>query len=113
VAFNDDNPFPNFSMSTSVGPGTYYVRVRHYSSGGTGAYTLNVNGPASAPSPPLPPADSDNDGLPDTWELLHFGGLSEGAFGDRDGDGVVNIAEFQGQTSPSADLGLLVFTPLH
>jgi hypothetical protein len=37
---NDDNPYPNFRMSASVGAGTYYIRVRHYSSSGTGSYTL-------------------------------------------------------------------------
>ncbi len=37
---DDDSAAPNFSISRSVSAGTYYVRVRHYSTTGTGAYTL-------------------------------------------------------------------------
>lgn len=40
VAYNDDDPYPNFRISALVSAGTYYVRVRHYSTGGTGNYTL-------------------------------------------------------------------------
>ena len=42
LAYNDDSGDINFSISQSVTAGTYYVAVRHYSSSGTGAYTLNV-----------------------------------------------------------------------
>ncbi|MCE9615013.1 MAG: S8 family serine peptidase [Lentisphaerae bacterium] len=51
-------------------------------------------------------ADSDNDGLPDWWEIQY--GLDpfdpsgdNGAFGDPDGDGLWNISEFQAQLNPS------------
>jgi hypothetical protein len=40
LATNDDNPYPNFSISFSVSPGTYYIRIRHYSGAGTGSYTF-------------------------------------------------------------------------
>lgn len=40
LASSDDNPYPNFNFSYSVSPGTYYIRVRHYSISGTGSYTL-------------------------------------------------------------------------
>lgn len=40
VTYNDDDPYPNFRFSASVAAGTYYIRVRHYSSSGTGSYTL-------------------------------------------------------------------------
>jgi hypothetical protein len=40
---NDDaNSRLDFAFAYVVQPGTYYVRVRHYSSQGTGAYTLTV-----------------------------------------------------------------------
>ena len=52
--------------------------------------------------------DSDSDGLPDHWEILH--GLdplddgttdpNQGAAGDPDGDGIDNAAEFEDDTSP-------------
>jgi autotransporter-associated beta strand protein len=37
--------------------------------------------------------DSDEDGLPDTWELDRLDGLMESATGDADGDGTSNLAE--------------------
>lgn len=48
------------------------------------------------------PGDVDNDGLPDAWELAHFGGLarsvSQPTYGlpwaDSDGDGLANIHEY-------------------
>jgi autotransporter-associated beta strand protein len=39
--------------------------------------------------------DSDEDGLPDSWELLKFGNLSQGPNGDRDADGTSNLAEYR------------------
>lgn len=41
LAYNDDsNGTANFTITQAVSAGTYYVRVRHYSGSGTGAYTL-------------------------------------------------------------------------
>lgn len=54
LTYNDDNPYPNFRFSYSVSAGTYYVQVRHYSSGGTGSYTLYVEFSASAQAPSAP-----------------------------------------------------------
>jgi len=49
-------------------------------------------------------ADADGDGLPDEWEMLHFGGLDQPGGGDADGDGSDNRAEFAGGSDPfSAD----------
>ncbi|MBM3852705.1 MAG: hypothetical protein FJ399_06075, partial [Verrucomicrobia bacterium] len=47
LARNDDSSDLNFRLSHSVGAGTYYVAVRHYSSAGTGAYALRVEQIAS------------------------------------------------------------------
>jgi hypothetical protein len=47
------------------------------------------------------PNDSDADGLPDTWEILHFGTLANGAAGDNDADNVTNIGEFNKGTDPA------------
>lgn len=38
--------------------------------------------------------DSDSDGMPDSWELHHFGNLSQGGSGDFDGDGISNEDEY-------------------
>lgn len=38
--------------------------------------------------------DTDNDSLPDSWEIQYFSNLSEAAEGDPDGDGVPNWVEY-------------------
>jgi hypothetical protein len=43
LASNDDSAGYNFRIFRSVSAGTYYVAVRHYSSTGTGPYTLVVS----------------------------------------------------------------------
>ena len=47
-------------------------------------------------------ADADADGLPDAWEILHFGNLLQTASGDPDGDGATNFHEQQAGTDPNA-----------
>jgi hypothetical protein len=56
--------------------------------------------------------DSDNDGLPDAWEIFYFGDLSQAAYGDYNGDGRSNLEEYQQGTDPTGGLGLQVYTPL-
>jgi hypothetical protein len=52
-------------------------------------------------------ADTDNDGLPDPWEItyeldpLSAAGIHGGA-GDPDGDGISNLLEFQANSNPRA-----------
>jgi hypothetical protein len=45
--------------------------------------------------------DEDQDGLPDSWELQHFGGLDQTAHGDFDHDGYTNLQEFESGTDPA------------
>jgi hypothetical protein len=50
---------------------------------------------------PLPQADDDNDGLPDSWEISYFGYISSyDATGDPDNDGVNNKQEWAALTNP-------------
>jgi len=45
--------------------------------------------------------DTDNDGIPDVWERLHFGNLTTtDAISDRDGDGSTDLAEYNAGTLP-------------
>ena len=43
----------------------------------------------------LPPTDTDADGLPDEWERIFFGNLSQTGSGDPDGDGLTNAQEYE------------------
>ena len=47
-------------------------------------------------------ADTDKDGLPDTWETKHWGNLTKvnSAKADFDGDGVSNLDEYKDGTDP-------------
>lgn len=46
-------------------------------------------------------SDSDGDGIPDAWEIVHFGGMTNAApDDDEDGDGQSNVNEFRCGTNP-------------
>ncbi len=45
--------------------------------------------------------DSDEDGLPDDWELRYFGNLSANRWEDPDGDGASNLDELAFGTKPN------------
>ena len=45
--------------------------------------------------------DSDNDGMPDCWELEKFGGLNQVGDGDYDNDGLTNLEEYNYGTDPT------------
>lgn len=45
--------------------------------------------------------DSDEDGLPDTWEQSRFGNLAQTGTGDFDGDGATNLAEYRLNLNPA------------
>lgn len=45
--------------------------------------------------------DSDHDGLPDAWEMKHFGNLSQTADGDPDGDHYTNLTELASLSDPA------------
>jgi hypothetical protein len=59
----------------------------------------------------IAPVDLDGDGLPDDWEMAHFGSLAAAANADPDGDGVSNQAEHQAGTDPNDPQSL--FTLIH
>jgi fibro-slime domain-containing protein len=56
--------------------------------------------------------DSDDDGLPDDWEIFYFGDLSRDGSGDYDRDGVSDAAEYAAGRRPNTGIqyGPLKFT---
>jgi len=48
-----------------------------------------------------PDFEGDKDGMPDSWEMKHFGNLDEGPTDDYDGDGYTNLNEYLNSTDPS------------
>ncbi|MDF1589871.1 MAG: PKD domain-containing protein [Desulfobacterales bacterium] len=46
--------------------------------------------------------DSDQDGLPDDWEMAHFGNLDRDGSGDADGDGISDLDEYLNGTDPAS-----------
>ncbi len=48
--------------------------------------------------------DSDQDGLPDWWELEYFGDLSYGADDDPDLDYFTNLKEYEAGTDPTDEI---------
>jgi uncharacterized protein YkwD len=47
--------------------------------------------------------DNDYDGLPDDWEIQHFGELSQEPDADFDSDGLSNLSEYQETTDPTQE----------
>jgi Bacterial TSP3 repeat len=47
------------------------------------------------------PLDTDQDGLPDSWEITYFNSLSQGPWQDTDADGLINLFEWQAGTNPA------------
>jgi hypothetical protein len=45
--------------------------------------------------------DSDSNGLPDSWEILHFGSIGQDPNADPDQDGLTNLQEYQLGTDPN------------
>ncbi len=88
----------SFLTHTFSQVGTYYIKVSRYSDSvipNNADYTLHIS-----IEDPFP--DSDDDGMPDTWEDLY--GLDKNdpsdAALDNDSDNLSNLAEFEAETNP-------------
>jgi hypothetical protein len=46
-------------------------------------------------------ADGNTNGMPDLWEMKHFGNLNQTASGDYDNDGLTNLEEWQHGANPT------------
>ncbi len=85
---------------TSNGSRTVEWRWEHNYEGGGGSAAPNAA--AYLDQVVWTPTDSDNDGLPDTWERANFPDLSATATADPDGDGQSNAKEAAAGTDPNS-----------
>lgn len=83
----------------TVGAGT-----NHSSIGAAYATSDSATGVIEILYPPAPVldsgADSDSNGLPDAWEIEHFGAIGVDPAADADGDGTTNLMEYLAGTDP-------------
>jgi subtilisin-like proprotein convertase family protein len=101
-AYNaDESPGPVDWTYTTRAPflectaGTWTLEVTDEGQGAVGSIlgaSLALEG--------VPLDDTDHDGLSDSWEREHFGGLSEGPGGDSDADGWSHLRESLAGTDP-------------
>lgn len=91
---------PLRSASASLAGDHVFVVVRD-SSGVRDTKEIILGGRGAFTQLDFGSADTDHDGLPDTWEQEHFGSAMGAAPGaDGDGDGVSNLDEFHQGTNP-------------
>ena len=97
---------------SDLGSGTNHSSIgAPLATGGSVAGLIEILYP---PAPALDPeADTDGDGLLDSWEEEHFGNLTANATADADadadGDGTTNLMEYLAGTDPRS--GTSVFRP--
>lgn len=73
-----------------------------------GSYTVvvtNASGSVTSTAATLY-IDTNDNGLPDTWEQAAFGNLNQPAMGDFDGDGVSNLDEYLEGTNAASNTSL-------
>ena len=79
---------------------TYEFLASNTDGDSSATVTVIVNIPADA--------DNDADGLPDSWEMTHFGTINQESDDDPDNDGLTNLQEMTNQTCPGCGPNLTV-----
>jgi len=92
--------FNNTDISGATGDALLLHNVGATNVGLYSVVLSNSSGSVTS-SPAALMIDSDGDGLPDSWEIAHFGNLNQTTTGDFDHDGVSNLQEFQDGTDPA------------
>ncbi len=107
------------NLQVNLASGILFGRFPLLTHGGTRTGTLSLAGAPAGISSHLSYQsnevvlfldDSDEDGLPDTWEQTHFNGLSQSADGDFDGDGQSNGSELLTGNLPSSGTSVFAAT---
>lgn len=101
----------NLDPSTNAPIDWTYYSTHHFYESSVGAWTVAFSDEATGVTgvvqevelklSGVPIADSDADGLDDSWETTHFGNLANGPKNDPDGDGFCNAREQVMGTNPS------------
>lgn len=99
------------TLQVSLAAGTGFGRYRLLSSTGEITGTLSLAGiPAGmvaklstsvAGGVDLVMDDQDEDNMPDSWEITHFGNIQQTPGSDSDGDGTTNLAEYRLNLNPA------------
>ncbi|HYE31649.1 MAG TPA: hypothetical protein VEH27_09485 [Methylomirabilota bacterium] len=97
VVVEDQSPSPDVFHTPAVFSGD--SRVAFFSTT-MPLVTNDFNGQADVYAVRLEDRDTDDDFLPDAWELSAFGNLTADGLADADADGQSNLAEYRGGTSP-------------
>lgn len=126
--------YGNTGMEPSgYGEGEVYLGMINQSTHGLGSLQFDTTFPSPSPMPGYITAtarqtttgdssefshlfmvDSDGDGMPDAWELEHFGHITDGdPTGDPDLDGLSNLGEFIADTQPHDQSSLLSIMAVH
>jgi len=103
VEYDDQQPWP--VEADGLGPSIERVAATEYGNDAT-----NWAACFSEATPGTGPEDADFDGMPDWWEILHFGSVSNanGAAGaDWDGDAFPNLHEYLGSYDPTSSVSYL------
>ncbi|WP_367873303.1 autotransporter-associated beta strand repeat-containing protein [Luteolibacter sp. Populi] len=96
------------TLQVGLAPGTGFGRYTLFTYTGTRTGHLILTGTSghlstsTAGQVALVIDDSDEDGLPDTWEQASFGNLAQTPAGDADQDGTPNLAELRLGLNPSS-----------
>jgi hypothetical protein len=86
--------------TTATPNGKYTIKAEVFDEQGLSADgTVSVD--IDNPTGPGVDEDTDDDGLPDAWELEHFQTLDYGPSDDNDNDTIPNLQEYQDGTDPT------------